>query len=282
LANETTASTATELIVTEAVNTVVLEALYASMVIAPLIRNEECPGNTTAMEFPIYNDVSGSVTAPGEATDLSNTALNPTSATVTAAEVGIMTTVTDLLVTSSPASLEGIGRELGRALGVYIDTAIAALFASLNGGTSVGTTTANMTVSDLLDAHYQLDLDDVPDDRKCVLHPVQKMDLINDMNSSGSGPIFGYTTGDRVAATRKVMILDTEVVTSTVCPTANTSADRVGALFHENAMAILWKWRTRTETERDASLRATEVVVTACYGVGEISDDRGVPIVTDA
>ena len=283
MANETTSSTATELIVTEAVNLAVLEALYANMVIAPLIKNVDCPGNTLAVEFPIWNDVSASVAAPGEATDLANTALNPTSATVTCAEVGIMTTVTDMLVMSSPASVESIGQELGRALGVKIDTDISALFAALNGASAVGTTTADMTDDDLLDAIYQLEVDNVSGQMYCVLHPIQYSDLRKDIASAG-GNIFSADVGNELARKGRFQgeLYGTLIKTSTTCPTANTSADRAGALFVENAMAIVWKWKTRTELQRDASLRGTEVVVTASYGVGEISDARGCPIITDA
>jgi len=282
MANETTSTTATELIVTEAVNLAVLEALYANMVVAPLILNQDCPGNTMAAEFPIWNDVSGSVTAPGEATDMTSTAMDPTSATITCAEVGIMTTVTDVLVMSSPASVESIGKELGRALGVKIDTDITALFAALNGASAVGTTTADMTDDDLLDAIYQLEADNVSGQFYGVLHPIQYSDLRKDVASAG-GSIFSADVGNQLARKGRFgELYGVLLTTSTTCATANTSADRAGALFVEDAMAILWKWKTRTEKQRDASLRATEVVVTACYGVGEISDARGVPIITDA
>ena len=283
MADETTMTTATELIRTEVINLVILDALYATMAVAPLIRNEECPGDTNTMQFPVWNDVSGSVATPGEATDLANTALNPTAQTITPTEKGIMTTVTDMLVKSSPASLEGIGRELGRALGVKIDVDICALFAALNGASAVGTTNTALTASVLLDAIYQLELDDVPAPFHCVLHPLQKEDLMIDLTSSGASPIWGGDLGNKIVSRGALdgMFGIDRFVTSTNVPTANTAADRCGALFNPEAMAIVWKWRTKSETERNASLRATEVVVTACYGVGEISDARGVPIISD-
>ena len=40
-------------------------------------------------------------------------------------------------------------------------------------------------------------------------------------------------------------------------------------------MAALTSVDTRTERQRDASLRATEVVMTADYGVFELDDSRG-------
>jgi len=43
-------------------------------------------------------------------------------------------------------------------------------------------------------------------------------------------------------------------------------------------MAALTSVDTRTERQRDASLRATEVVMTADYGVFELDDTRGAAI----
>ena len=47
-------------------------------------------------------------------------------------------------------------------------------------------------------------------------------------------------------------------------------------------MAVLKSKETGTERQRDASLRATEVVMTADYGVFELDDDRGVGLTYDA
>jgi hypothetical protein len=46
-------------------------------------------------------------------------------------------------------------------------------------------------------------------------------------------------------------------------------------------MATLTSVDTRTERQRDASLRATEVVMTADYGVFELDDTRGAGITFD-
>jgi len=43
-------------------------------------------------------------------------------------------------------------------------------------------------------------------------------------------------------------------------------------------LAALTSVDTRTERQRDASLRATEVVMTADYGVFELDDSRGAPV----
>jgi hypothetical protein len=52
----------------------------------------------------------------------------------------------------------------------------------------------------------------------------------------------------------------------------------VGVIADKSALAALTSVDTRTERQRDASLRATEVVMTADYGVFELDDTRGAPV----
>ena len=92
MANETTSSTISELY-TE----IVAEAMFTASeqsIMKGLVRNYTIAGGGKSVEVPIYPTVSAS--AVSEASDLSNTAINPSSVTITASEVGIMTTLTDL------------------------------------------------------------------------------------------------------------------------------------------------------------------------------------------
>ena len=73
-----------------------------------------------------------------------------------------------------------------------------------------------------------------------------------------------------------------EVSQTSVCPTANSAADRTGAMFSSDAIGLVTKRPPRIEMQRDASARGTELVATVAYGVGELVDTAGVPIITDA
>ena len=85
MANESTSSTLSELY-TE----IVAEAQFVAQeqsIMRNLVRNYAITGGGKAVEVPIYAAVSAAAVA--EATDLSNTAVNPTSVTITASEVGV-------------------------------------------------------------------------------------------------------------------------------------------------------------------------------------------------
>ena len=125
MANETTSSTLSELY-TE----IVQEALFVAQeqsIMRGLVRNYTIAGGGKSVEVPIYSSVSAS--AVNQATDLPNTAVNPTSVTITASEVGIMTTLTDLARNSAPRNVAAdVGRLFGEAIAKKIDTALTALF----------------------------------------------------------------------------------------------------------------------------------------------------------
>ena len=80
MANESTSSTLSELY-TE----IVAEALFVASeksIMRPLVKNYAISGGGKSVEVPVYAAVSAA--AVSEASDLSNTAINPTSVTITA------------------------------------------------------------------------------------------------------------------------------------------------------------------------------------------------------
>ena len=62
----------------------------------------------------------------------------------------------------------------------------------------------------------------------------------------------------------------------------DSSDDAVGVIADRSALAVLMSMDTRREQQRDASLRATEVIITADYGVFELDDSKGVAFTLDA
>ena len=148
MANETTSSTISELY-TE----IVAEALFVASeqsIMRNLVRNYTIAGGGKSVEVPIYaNSISIS---SNEATDLSNTAVNPSSVTITASEVGIMTTLTDLARNSASRNVAGdIGRLFGEAIARKLDADLSALFTGFS-TEKAGGAGQELTVQDLFEA----------------------------------------------------------------------------------------------------------------------------------
>ena len=62
----------------------------------------------------------------------------------------------------------------------------------------------------------------------------------------------------------------------------DSSDDAVGVIADRSALGVLKSVDMNKEQDRDISLRATEVVITADYGVFELDDSKGVALTLDA
>ena len=58
--------------------------------------------------------------------------------------------------------------------------------------------------------------------------------------------------------------------------------DAIGVIASKDALVTLESLATRTERQRDASLRATELVMVSDYGVFELDDAKGAAMTYDA
>ena len=278
MANETTSSTLSELY-TE----IVAEALFTASersIMRPLVKNYAIAGGGKSVEVPIYAAVSAA--AVNEATDLSNTAINPTSVTITASENGIMTTLTDLGRNASPRNVAAdIGRLFGEAIAKKIDTDLTALFDGFS--TSVGAADAALTVAKMFEAVANLRNSAVPiADVSAVLHPMiaydLKANLTNTFANSNANDLANEALRNGfVGRVAGVPIFETSNISNT-----GTAGDYKNGVFHRDALGLAMMQDLKIETQRDASLRADEIVATAVYGVGELQDSYGIELVADS
>jgi len=277
MANETTSSTISELY-TE----IVAEAMFTASeqsIMKGLVRNYTIAGGGKSVEVPIYPTVSAS--AVNEATDLSNTAINPTSVTITASEVGLMTTLTDLARNSASRNVaQDIGRVFGEAIARKIDLDLTALFDGFS--VAVGGTGATLTADTVAQAHANLRNNSVPmNDLALVLHPMVAHDLKRGMTNTYAG--LDTDISNEALRTGFIGTLFGVPVFETA-NMANTgdAGDYKGAMFHRDALGLAMMQDLKIEVQRDASLRADEIVATAVYGVAELQDSYGIEIGADS
>ena len=284
MANEVTtiSGSAGELVAAEIVSRLIIDAAYAEAVMPALVRVADISGESTlTVEFPKWPLLSASDLT--EAADMSNTAVNTSSTSVTADEAGIMITVTDLLLESSVAGgLEPYAVELGKALANKIDADLLSAAASLL--SSVGTSGANMTEADFLAAIYALEAGNAKGPFVVVLHPYQVSNLRSAIAST-TGAVWGGPSAPASEIGSLGTLYGVDIAQSTNCPSVNINVDRMGVMMpigNQSGLAYVLKTGARTEFQRDASLRATEIVVTALYGHGCVNTaaSGGVKIIT--
>ena len=282
MANESTSSTLSELY-TE----IVAEALFVASersVMRPLVKNYAITGGGKSVEVPIYATVSAA--AVSEASDLSNTAINPSSVTITASENGIMTTLTDLGRNAAPRNVAAdIGRLFGEAIAKKIDVDLTALFDGFS--QEVGDGTAVLSAANVFNAVAVLRKTGVPTaEISGVFHPLNAFDLKSGLTNTFVGRDTDLSNealrNGFVGKVAGVNIFETSNLADSSGNNPGTTGDYKGAVFHRDALALAMMQDLKIETQRDASLRADEIVATAVYGVGELHDTYGVEMNVDS
>jgi len=278
MANETTSSTLSELY-TE----IVAEAQFVATeqsIMRNLVRNYAITGGGKVVEVPIYSAVSAA--AVSEATDLSNTAIDPSSVSITASEVGVMTTLTDLARNSAPRNVSAdIGRLFGEAIAKKQDQDLIGLFDSfsvtLGDGTTAISASSVFNVASTLRANA-LNLNECA----VVLHPKIAFDLKANLTNTFANPNAGDLQNEAMRSGFVGSLAGLRVFETSNMSNTGTAGDYKGAAMHRDALALAEMQGLKIETQRDASLRADEIVATAVYGVGEIHDSYGVEMHFDS
>lgn len=281
----TTTSTFDDVSYTAIIENEVKDALMATVVTPALLDFYDLSGQPSkGVKIPKADKFTAAAVAEG--TELANTALTSASVTITASEVGIMATITDVLELSDiPAAHGARLRQLGRAIGDKLDVDICALMDGFS--TAVGASGVNISLSNVLDAIYNLEVNDAANLGQIVgvLHPRQTADLRTEVEAD-SASIYTSTSPTRLSKAQAGMWgswFGIDFFQSTNVPTANAAADRAGGFFVRNyALGIAQKWAAKVEAMRWAPIRGWVLVATTMYGVGEVEDSAGVEAVTDA
>ena len=280
MANETTSSTLSELF-----TNITQEAIFTfqeTSVMRPLVTLYSLSGSGKTAEVPVYPTVSAA--AVNEASDLSNTAVNPTSATITASEVGVMTTLTDLGASSASRNVGAdIGKLFGEAIAKKVDTDLVGLFSSFTTNTAGGAGT-ELTADLLFKAQAQLRSLAIPAPYYGVFHPKAVFNLKKTLTQAGYGTSSSAISEIGNEALRNGYI--GKIAGIDVFENANLSIDvnddSVGGVFHPASIGLAMKEEFKIETQRDASLRATEIVASIVYGKAVVKESFGVAVTTDA
>ena len=278
MANETTSSTLSELY-TE----IVAEAQFVATeqsIMRNLVRNYQITGGGKSVEVPIYSAISAAAVA--EATDLSNTAVDPSSATITASEVGVLTTLTDLARNSAPRNVAAdIGRLFGEGIAKKQDQDLIALFDGFS--TTLGDGTTAISAASVFNALSTLRANSLPiNECAVVLHPKIAYDLKANLTNTFANANANDLANEALRQGFVGRLAGMPVFETANMSNTGTAGDYKGGAFHRDAIALAEMQGLKVETQRDASLRADEIVATAVYGVGEIHDTYGVEMHFDS
>ena len=279
MANETTSSTLAELY-----TDVIQEAIFTfqeTSVMRPLVTTYAINGQGKTVQVPVYGAISASAVAEG--TDLANTAVDPTAVDITASEIGVMTTLTDLGRDSASRNVGAdIGKLFGDGLAKKVDSDLAGLFGSFS--TDVGAAGTELTPDLLFKAQATLRALNIPAPYYAVFNPLACFNLKKVLTNAG------YSTGSNaVSDVGNQAMRDGfvgRVAGIDVYENANLAIDvnddSVGAVFHPASIGLAMKSDLKIETQRDASIRGTEIVASMTIGQGIVKNNYGVKVTVDS
>tara|TARA_R110000824_G_scaffold72738_5_gene185479 strand:+ start:2010 stop:2885 length:876 start_codon:yes stop_codon:yes gene_type:complete len=213
--------------------------------------------------------------------------LGMTTVDLTASEVGAKVILTDKLLREQVTNVfTMIGKQLGDGMARKKDTDVHSLYSSLNGGTTVGAATKFMKASNLQGVIAYAKANKFGNQLYILHHPNAVAYLSKEAATVASAVTNAIPDGWSADLLKNfwsgLRPMNNVPIFEDGNLSVDSSDDATGVIADRGAMAYLSSVDTRTERQRDASLRAWEVVMTADYGVFELDDSRGAGLIFDA
>lgn len=298
-ATATTTTTLTELVQSEAIESLILDYAIDATVASPFCRLADISNvPTLTVSFPVWvKDTAASV---NEGSDLTLDDLETTDQTISVGMFGVLREISDLVATSTilgSSLAQEVIAEASRLCMEKLEDLVVAVYA--NASSSVGSSGVNLTFAQFVSAYHTLNAALAQGPKYAVMHPVQCADLVDDLvglstswlshNSVDASLLSGQTGQNGYMGT----LLNVPIYQSSLCDTANAAADRVGHMAvngsaqnggnpRQAAIGIALKWMPKVRTESDAAGSSEVLGITMCGAAAEIRDTSHVKIVSDA
>ena len=167
------------------------------------------------------------------------------------------------------------------------DEDLVGLFSALNSGTDLSATTRVLSASNATAIIGVAKADKYGTDLRAVFHPNSILRLSRDLSVVGLAQTNQYPIPNGFSASRLQKFwtgvrLGGVPFFETGNITIDANSDGQGAIFNRSALGMLESVSMSRERERDASLRAWEIVMVADYAAFEIDDTKGAPVLVAA
>jgi len=261
---------------------IVAEAIFQAneqSLMRSLVRNFNIPaGSGNTIKVPVYPTFTAVAGAEATAFPAAPTTVNTGSVQLTAGEVGMSATVSDIaMIGASSNVIADIGGQFGRGIAQKIDEDLCALFDGFTTNV-VGDGSAAISAADIFKAIAKLRTLKVPASNMfCVIHPEIAYDLKDNLTNTFANPNDGLSTevmrNSFVGTLGGVPVYESAAIANT-----GTAGDYKGAVFHRDALGLAMMKDITIETQRESTLRADTITASAVYGVGELIDSYGVEL----
>ena len=278
MANESTTTSLNDLVAP-----IVQEAMFVASetaIMPGLVKQFTVPANAgKVLQVPIYGTQTIASDA-GENSDLSNTEISTSKADITLTEAGIMTTLTDMARNHSVSNVVAdLGKVFGEAIAKRHDRALTNLFSSFT--SEIGEDSDEIEVKDLFEAYATLKANAVPGPYFGVFNPKAiynvKKTLTNTFVNPNASAVVNQAMSEGYIG--RIAGIDIFESSNVVEPSSGVARN---AVFSRDALGVAIAQNINIETQRDASLRASEIVASTRYGVSILHNSYGVQLKGDA
>ena len=251
-------------------------AAYENSVARQVVTALNYPANAgKVLQIPVYASISAASLTEGTAATAANT--STTSVSLTLAEIGTYFSVTDMLRDSAQRDvIADLGMQAGRAIAEKMDTGVFANFSSFDEIKS--NVNAEVTVDDILQGVATLRSRKLTGPFYAILHPGVAYAIKKELASAGSTAIPALSnTGNNVLSQFFIgQLAGCTILESALVATSGNNA--VNGIFTPTALAHALRGGINLETQRQASYRATDVMLTAVEGSAVMQQQFGVKL----
>jgi len=266
------------------INTIYEDALFTARelnLMVPLVHGYSAQG-FMARTVPIYPAATAVSVADGADYSNPTTMSKSTKATLTPGEVIAQALLTDQNMETSPEDeAANAAQELGAAISTKIDTDLVGDFSSLAVDLGPGAGSA-ADLQSFADAIAYLRNAKARGAIQIVAHPYHWHDIWTQLGQpAGTYDFLGDIANQAMRDYFVGLFLGARWYISANI-SVDDSDDAISGIFVPDALAFDSRRPPRLEPERDASLRATELNMTAGYAHGTLRDEWGVYYTADA
>lgn len=251
-------------------------AAYENSVARQVVTALDYPQNAgKVLQIPVYASISASDLSEGTAATAANT--NTTSVSLTLAEIGTYFQVTDMLRDSAQRDVVGdLGFQAGRAIAEKMDTGVFANFSSFDEIKS--NVNAEVTVDDILKGVSELRSRKLTGPFYCILHPGVAYQIKKELSNAGAATIPALSNAGNTVLSQFYVgqLAGCIIIESALVATSGNNA--VNSVFTPQALAHALRGGVRMETQRQASARATDIMMTAVQGSAILQQQFGVKL----
>ena len=250
-------------------------AAYENSVARQVVTVFDLPTNAgKVVQVPVWSSIAAELITNEAAATAKDT--NTTSASITMAEHVVYHQITDMLRDSSVGDVMAqVGDQSGRAIAESMDTQAFAQFANLS-GSSTAIALASFGKDDIMDRVATLRANKLVGPFVAVIHPLAANRLKKALTATDSYTASGAYADNILQNYFVAQFAGCRVIESSLVPYASGTGVATCAVFAPSALGHAMRGGITMEEQRQASARATDIVLTGVAGAAVLQASHGI------